>query len=1218
MISYARQPLLKLARFALASLFLWATACSSCNETPPDANNTTPPVACQSSAECVGEDAGKLCVEGACVACEEDAQCASDTTYAEAANTCREGICQPCLAGTPGCGCDEDGMCASGECIEDVCVMCARGDLDCVCRNNGTCKAGNQCDEQSNLCVACEPGVQNCPCETDGSCQDGLVCQADVCVPDPCTAGATGCPCDSGSCSSGADYCDEMGVCQECSSDVPGCACAPGDTCEGDNYCDAQTLCQACPEQDKPESCGCTESTECADGLVCDPESFSCRVAITCAALSCGNFVCDDSLEDAVCLEDQCIDGFTFDVDSGVCVEAAPDVCVGSDGIPTEQAIACQMQSKACVDTINGTVCVDTCATLVCSASNRDCVPAASDEEDAACGVCAPGFIEEADANGIVSCVRNGDANCAPPNASSDSIRDLCDARFQLCVSDADGAYCGACSDGRVFDEAQNKCVEIEVCGNSVCGDDEFCFYPQTGGAPSCVARCGEDQAYNEDANGGAGACETCAVQCADGANFPSMVLSTDAAGNPTRVCACEEEVYCAQVSDGTSPRCFESDCEPGEARTVASPTCSACAGLNCLNVVGSSGRTWPIRNAAGDCICETRDGFYFKLGGSSAFECDQDRDGWINQQARTTYENASGGGDVAQLANFRCQLREVDRVRLVNEYGQQRDVALCGGSFYDWDPFDPTSIPTECDTQQKRETVILHESDAIDDDQSMSGQSDFPSYGGRVLRASEVNAMTKACVDANADYNANNVADLLEAQPLKKSDLGNPSATDEEYFFRAFSHFVELHTAYYRPAGLANEPGVYVIAERSRCGGDFPLVYPTGSATSDFYWNACTRSRRGDFDATADAKTGFDFANYHCHEATGTCPLEDLSILATGTDGPDADNIPDHDLCALDSASLLPLVSRNGPWLGMTHHSQFQCVSFQTAEPNPDESHKLGLGNVLSDTTAMGSPQFVANSCDAITSCPDPLDTSCQESTPRTPSTNPDLALIAQPRAPTFHCIEPSSQNPSVAVANDQVGFAAVRYIRPGENSNSLAWANGQYMRGCVDESRGTDGSGFADLYCDGSPTNTNGAGMNQSPANGLRAAGNAGNFGKLICSCQSEYGGSDCSVICAQGPHLGGTDPGADPPSDWACDDSNFCDLYPASPGFAGGRRGFWLCGDTSLTTSSGNVPIREGTDATGKVFKLEGSIEKVPIRRAKMQSDGCANGGVCFEGF
>ena len=58
--------------------------------------------------------------------------------------------------------------------------------------------------------------------------------------------------------------------------------------------------------------------------------------------------------------------------------------------------------------------------------------------------------------------------------------------------------------------------------------------------------------------------------------------------------------------------------------------------------------------------------------------------------------------------------------------------------------------------------------------------------------------------------------------------------------------------------------------------------------------------------------------------------------------------------------------------------------------------------------------------------------------------------------------------------------------------------------------------------------------------------------------------------------------------------------------------------MCGDTSLTTSSGNVPVREGTDATGKVFRLEGSIEKVPIRRAKMQSDGCANGGTCFEGF
>lgn len=1198
-----------IAKLFLLCLLLPMGACSSCNETPPDTSNSTSPpiVACQSSAECVDEDAGKLCVDGACVACEQDAECAADTAYGEANGFCKEGVCGACEPGTPGCACDDQGMCASSECIADVCVMCDRGDLDCVCRNNGTCKAGNQCDAASNLCVACEPGVEGCPCDA-GACGDGLVCQSEVCVPDPCTDGATGCPCDNGSCTSGGDYCDGMGVCQECSSDVPGCECAPGDVCEGDNYCDAQTVCQACPESDRPETCGCTESSVCAQGLVCDQEDFECRPVLTCADLGCGNFVCDDSLEDAVCLEDQCIEGYTFDAGTGSCVAATPDRCLDEAGDPTEAAIACEMMSKACVDTTGGVACVDTCATLSCPSSNRDCVPAATPQQDAACGVCVPGFVEETDQNGVTSCVRDAAANCSP--ADPNSIRTVCDGRFQQCVSDAQGAYCGECSDGRYFDLDSNKCVEIVFCGNSICGDGEFCFYPQDGSAPSCANTCMDGEAFNEES----GQCEACAVQCADGENFPAMISVPDGNGGTTQTCACADDVFCSYHSDGTSARCFESECESGEARTSAGNTCSSC-NLNCLTVPGATGRVWPIKNIAGDCLCETRDGFYYQLGGSSsALECDLDRDGWINQQARTTYGNALNVQDQSQLGNFRCQLREVDRVRLVNEYGQRRDVALCNGLFYDWNP--SVGPPPECATQQDRATVILYEPDTIDDDQKMSSQPEFPSYGSRLLRASEVNPMTKACINASADYNDNGVPDLTEAQPLKKGDLGDPAATDEEYFFRAFANFVELHTAYYRPPSLANEPGIYVIEERSRCDDDFPLRYE--NPRDGFYWDQCTRSRRGDFDGAAEGRPGFDFANYHCDAMTGACQLEDLSILATGSDGADLDVIPDHDLCALDAANMLPLSSDS--WLGMTHHSQFQCVSFQSGVVAANEYHKVSISNVYEG--GVGSPQFTANGCDADQMC-NPMDANCQESVPKVPTSDPVLGVIAQPRAPKFTC----QRRASSMLSNDQVGFANVRYLRSSDSA-SLAWSNGSYIRGCVDESEGTDGFGFSN-YCGGSPNNSNGSGGNQSPSGGLLTGANAGDYGRLICSCNDNYSGNDCSVVCTSGLHVGGVSTQFDSAApitaaqkaEWDCGDDYFCKLYPtvqgANGGFPGGRRGFWLCGEQVLNAHVTGEPTNSGTDAQGSVYKLEGKIERVPIGRTPLKS-ACPANAPCYESF
>lgn len=1216
-----------LARLALmACLALSASACSSCGDDPsgPD-KKTDMSMACVDSTECVAEDAGKLCVAGACVACDDDAQCTGDASYGDGAS-CKEGICEVCAPGTPGCACDEQSACAVGECIAELCVECDRGDLECICRDNGTCKAGNQCGDE-NLCVACVPGVEGCPCDA-GSCGDGLACQADVCVPDTCSPGATDCPCDAGGCASGSDYCSDMNICEECSSDVPGCGCDVGDVCEGNNFCDDQTVCQLCPDTQKPETCGCMDSAECSDGLVCDGDDNVCRAAVECANTDCGNFACDDSLGDAECLSDQCVAGFIFDAATSTCIMPSLATCLDAAGMLTMQGQQCDMAGKACVDTINGPACVTTCEILDCPASNTDCVLGATPTTDSACGACQPGYTLTADATDptLMTCQLDPLANCSAGDI--DSILGECNARFQLCVSDPNGsggAECGGCKSGRVYDADLNKCVELEVCGNSVCVDGEFCFYPQNGSVPKCQAECADNEAYDEGTN----SCISCNVQCNGDSIFPSTIK--DAQGNA--VCGCSEEVFCAYNTDGTTDRCFQTDCAAGEARTEAG-TCSTCA-LSCGDDPGERARVWPLRDNTGECFCETQQGSYRPYGNSSKPEsCDGDDDGWINRTAKSVFDDATANADAAALANFRCQRRIVDRVRLINEYGQRRNVSLCNGKLQD---YEPGIFPPDCGPNGANITkVVLFEADDIDDNSRMSlKNTEYPLYGTRKLRAAEVNSMTKACVSLSADYNANGTQDLIEAQPFKKSDLPNPGLSDDEFFFRGLSHFTEIHSAYYQPPVIAGDSGVYVIEERSRCDGDFPLTYPNDKA--DYYWDQCTRSRRGTFDNLTTPEPGHDFADYHCDTSSSTCPLEWQECMGNpqmcdtvtvkqlfdaGTDGNDSDSLIDHDLCSLKrEGKVLP----NKYWLGMTHNSQFQCAQLQATTPGPAApalpEYQLGIDNFLdSMAQASGSPQFVANTCGAIKLCSDPTDTSCNDSEPKIPATSAGLALIGQPHSPQFSCS--AKLRPDLSV--DQVVFGLVRYIRPeGNPLVTLAFRNGEYIRGCVDESKGVDGEGFSD-FCPGYQENPR----------GVKTAGNSGDYGKLICSCNAGYGGVECEIGCpGQELHAGGPnylveDSGVPVQNNttaevvYACDPDDFyCLTYPPIEGlFEGGRRGYWMCGDFALTRPadpSAN-PVQSATTATNDVYELDGKVEKSPILRIELESAGCAAGGSCYKAF
>lgn len=1129
------------------------------------------PSGCATSSECA---TGRICSDKACIACVESAACVADEIYSEQGLTqCREGLCTACAPGEVGCGCLEDDSCTAGECVADVCTDCRRGDPGCVCRLNGTCAEGSLCGSDG-LCAACTPGEEGCAC-AEGQCDAGLTCSDSVCVPDSCTAGAVDCPCAAGDMCDNGLYCDGSTVCRTCSPDVPGCPCTVDGACEGDNFCGAESLCEACPAVDKPVACGCTASAQCGENLVCDMTELSCREPISCAQQGClPNQLCEPSTDgdfagDFVCVPETCVPGYVWDAVSGGCV-ATDDSCLDESGEPTRIGQACITQNKACVESTNGPTCVDTCQTLGCSLARRDCTPGAAIDLDAVCGTCQPGYVDN---NG--TCELQPAGTCSGMTAGN--ISAACAARSRACVEvPGGGAFCGDCLGGRAVNPRTAQCEEVTACGDSVCFGGEFCHYPQNGATPQCRQRCPSGQAINEN-----GVCVACgAVTCGSGQVHGALVEGQ---------CVCEEDTFCADVFEGTGSRCRTTQCAPGEAAPFDGGACTAC-NVTCGNDPGEGTRVWPWRDPFGQCFCETLDDYYRPLGiNALPAICDADGDGWISESAELVYDAAKlgvgGMSDEATLANFRCARRTVDRVQLVNEYGQSRYVGLCGDAIVDWDP--AASVTAACPTGIT--TVALFENDDLDQD-SVLGLNDtsYPALGMRKLFAADLNATTKACVSLEGDFNANGIEDLIEAQPRERADMPGVVVSDEDVLFGAVAHFVELHTSRYVAPGAGSGPGRYLVEERSRCDQSFPLSYQVGR---DSYWTACTRRRRADYVA-ADARLASDFGQFGCASDSGTCPLQ--APVTTGS-SLDADAVVDHDLCALRAAGMLPLA--NEPWLGMNHHSQFQCGRIAAGT-----SRERVSPDALSGVSA--SPEFDFNVCGAVTCAGQ---AGCVESNKQSDVTN-------QPDVPNIDCTYGSGAQ----VAADTIGFVSKLFSTPGS----------AYDRGCIDESVDTIatvvtatsaeiGRGFSRL-CSGFAANPT----------GVLTAPNQGDFGKLICACGDNYVGPNCEQACPTRSgtgfaklHTGGNVSNLSPTqrAEYACSPSGYCSLSPPdqATGFTGGRRGFWMCGEP---TASRGDPA--GLSATGTfngqsgTVTVQGFVPAVPVIRVPMETPttNCSGGG-CF---
>lgn len=280
-----------------------------------------------------------------------------------------------------------------------------------------------------------------------------------------------------------------------------------------------------------------------------------------------------------------------------------------------------------------------------------------------------------------------------------------------------------------------------------------------------------------------------------------------------------EEDPSTDVLTDSDAPAC-----PSGQAWNPYStpPGCVACARECTLE--GETGEPWPITARSGDCVCTTEDGYYFSLSGAGvSHACDEDGDGWVNVSARPNIEST----DEAIAANARCDLRTVDTFVLLAE-GE-----------------DPATDGCEillADTDLGVSSLELYEADERDDQALLDADTYAPIYGDRKMRAEELNSLTKGCMNAIGDFNANGVADVNDW------DLGGDP-------IHAFSYFLEMHRGWY-------EDGSYYIQEKSRlsdapAGWGIPLTY-----NDDGYWRECVRLTDSAFVPTN--AIGSDFARYN------------------------------------------------------------------------------------------------------------------------------------------------------------------------------------------------------------------------------------------------------------------------------------------------------------------------------------------------------------------
>jgi hypothetical protein len=217
--------------------------------------------------------------------------------------------------------------------------------------------------------------------------------------------------------------------------------------------------------------------------------------------------------------------------------------------------------------------------------------------------------------------------------------------------------------------------------------------------------------------------------------------------------------------------------------------------------------------------------GWFVESGSAgNAVRCDEDNDGWVNEDADSTT-------DPQRLANARCSIRRVDRVLLQDELGVGLAVRSCDAEGLVTEASNPACVALP---------LRLLETGRNDVPGQPTETRRAPAYGygdagataGRELAAAELNSLTKACTSLRGDYNDNGLDDVAEV--AANFPTITPARARDRDRLEEFSYFVELHTSQYLPAADGGALGTLAIRERSRCSSGGATPFPFRYLTAD------------------------------------------------------------------------------------------------------------------------------------------------------------------------------------------------------------------------------------------------------------------------------------------------------------------------------------------------------------------------------------------------
>jgi|GEM_PF-4801446 len=400
-------------------------------------------------------------------------------------------------------------------------------------------------------------------------------------------------------------------------------------------------------------------------------------------------------------------------------------------------------------------------------------------------------------------------------------------------------------------------------------------------------------------------------------------------------------------ITDGESPE--YTDCVElyGEGwafnpSAASGDGCKDCSSKQCPEE--SSVGIFHITTEFGRCICETKDGYFFSDTTFLPAPCDKDNDGWTTVTAREFMEHE----DAALCDNARCDVRAISEFVLVPEEEGYAPVAVPAGD------------------------LLLYEPNNRDDQDLLATDTTrAPAYGEEFLTANQLNSLTKACVEANADYNGNGASDIAEWE-------GNPGIDEDMVIYSPFSYFIETHHGWY------DEPtSRYFIAENSRTDSTAGTAVPLdlGDEISE-YWRECARHVDTYYDPEAPT-IGMDFAAFE----------------------------------------------------GMMHHSQFKCIQavlnqeLDAEQPQKMTVDQITSGFALDRCEVMSGEEPPDGDLEKVDAdgrdqrADGDLDVETEAEEPWIEVPDPD-PTIANPKYPELSC----EVNDNVVVGD--VGFAAVNYI--------------------------------------------------------------------------------------------------------------------------------------------------------------------------------------------